>query len=262
MTARVVALYRYPVKSLTPEPRQSLSVAGGRIAGDRVLGFRFADTEEPDDEWSSKHKMLALVNTPGLARIALRFDDAALRLTLSLDGAVLADEALDDAGRRRLCEALAAYALSLPEGALDGHPERLPLRLVGDGKTPRYTDGPSGGVSLHSRASLDSLAGALSDDAVDERRFRSNIAIDGIDAWEEQAWLGREVRIGDVRFAVERGAIRCLATHANPDTGERDRPVLTTLTRAFEQEQPTFAVHMRPLAEGEIRVGDEVEVVN
>src|SRR5215212_7753482 len=68
--AQVAALYRYPVKSLSPESCDSLTVLSeGRIAGDRVLGFRFADTTEADEEWSRKTGMLALVNTPGLAAL-------------------------------------------------------------------------------------------------------------------------------------------------------------------------------------------------
>ena len=54
--------------------------------------------------------------------------------------------------------------------------------------------------------------------------------------------------------------VRCLATHANPASGERDLPVMTTLTHAFGQEKPTFAVAMTVLSAGELRVGDEVMV--
>jgi uncharacterized protein len=40
---RVAALYRYPVKGFTPEACETLTVLDeGRIAGDRVLGIRFA----------------------------------------------------------------------------------------------------------------------------------------------------------------------------------------------------------------------------
>ena len=43
---RVAALYRYPVKGFTPEECETLTVLDeGRIAGDRVLGIRFADNE-------------------------------------------------------------------------------------------------------------------------------------------------------------------------------------------------------------------------
>jgi uncharacterized protein YcbX len=54
--------------------------------------------------------------------------------------------------------------------------------------------------------------------------------------------------------------VRCLATQASPETGERDRPILTTLTRSFGQENPTFAIALVPEAAGAIRVGDEVVV--
>ena len=47
---RVVALYRYPVKGFTPERRDELVVQDdGRIAGDRVLAFRFADAATPEE---------------------------------------------------------------------------------------------------------------------------------------------------------------------------------------------------------------------
>jgi hypothetical protein len=48
------------------------------------LGVRFADTAEPDNAWSRKSGMLALINTPGLARLTIEFDERASRLRLSL----------------------------------------------------------------------------------------------------------------------------------------------------------------------------------
>src|SRR5215472_19000293 len=97
----VAALYRYPVKGFTPEACETLTVLDeGRIAGDRVLGLRFADTAAADEAWSKKTEMVALMNTPGLARLHLRFDEEALRLRLSLAGTVLVDEILNQAGRK------------------------------------------------------------------------------------------------------------------------------------------------------------------
>jgi uncharacterized protein len=54
---RVVALYRYPLKVLRPRSATRLTVLSeGRIAGHQVLGIRFADTEAPDDAWSSSEQ--------------------------------------------------------------------------------------------------------------------------------------------------------------------------------------------------------------
>ena len=259
----VVALYRYPVKGFTPEACDVLTVlAEGRIAGDRVLAFRFADSGIPDAAWSRKQACVVLMNTPGLARLKVRFDHRALRLRISLDGAVLADEALDDSGRKRLSAAIERYALALAENPLSGHPERLPLRLIGDGVTPRYQDNEGGQATLHGRESLAAVAAAIGDPALSEARFRSNIIVSGLAAWEEQNWVGRILRIGQVAFDVVRHKTRCLATHANPCTGERDRPVMPTLMKAFAQKEPTFAVGMVTRgAGGAVRVGDEVSLL-
>jgi len=261
---RVAALYRYPVKGFTPEECETLTVLDeGRIAGDRVLGIRFADTEAADDAWSKKTEMVALMNTPGLARLHMRFEEEALRLRISLASTVLADEVLNNEGRKRLATAVADYVLKLDENPLSGHPERLPLRVIGDGITPRYHDAEAGQVTLHGRGSLQALTAAFANAEGSELRFRSNIALEGLGAWEEQSWVGRKVRIGTVEFDVVRPKFRCLATHANPKTGERDLPILTTLTKVFGQEKPTFAVAMVPShAGGHIHVGDHVTLVD
>jgi uncharacterized protein YcbX len=258
----VVALYRYPLKGFTPEECNTLTVLDeGKISGDRVLGIRFADTQAADDAWSRKTGMLALVNTPGLARLQVSFEEKTLRLRISLESAVLVDEVLSPEGRKRIAAGLADYVLKLDENPLSGHPERLPLRVIGDGFAPRYHDDEAGRVTLHGRGSLQAFAAAVGTD-VSELRFRSNIAVDGLGAWEEQSWVGRKVRIGAVEFYVIKPKTRCLATHANPETGERDLPILTTLTQKIGQENPTFAVAMHPNgAGGQIHVRDQVMLV-
>ena len=260
---RVAALYRYPVKGFTPETPNTLTVLeSGRIAGDRALAFRFADSDLPESAWSKKYGFAVLVNAPGLARLDVRLDHQALRLSVHLDGRILVEDGLDPAGRTRIAEAIEYFVLSLPENPLAGHPERRPLRLIGDGVTPRYQDSEHGRITLHSTESVASLAQALRQSALDEVRFRSNITIDGVSAWEEQDWIGRNIRIGAVQFEVLRPKVRCLATHANPQTGERDLPVMQTLVRSFQQQEPTFAVALTTVGRGgEIHVGDTITVI-
>ena len=260
---RIVALYRYPVKGFTPEERETLAVRNeGRIVGDRALAFRFANAGMPDDAWSRKQECVVLMNTPGLARLEVRLDPKALRLRISLDGSVLEEAGLDDDGRSRLAAALADYVLKLDENPLSGHPERLPLKLVGDGITPRYQDNEGGQCTLHGRGSLTAVAIATGNPDFSEVRFRSNIAVGGLEAWEEQGWLGRRLRVGEVEFEVERRKTRCLATHANPRTGARDILVMPTLMKAFSQQQPTFAIGMVTRdTGGTIRLGDEVALI-
>src|SRR5687768_2624308 len=258
----VTALYRYPVKGFTPESCRTLTVLEeGRIAGDRALAFRFADSGLPDHAWSKKYGFAVLANTPGLARLDVRFDHAARKLRIALGDEVLAEAGLDDEGRTRLAAAVERYVLTLTENPLVDHPERRPLELIGDGATPRYQDSQRGEITLHSRESMAAVAKALRKPDLDAMRFRTNVVVDGLSAWEELDWIGCKVRIGEVELEATRPKTRCLATHANPATGERDIPVMQMLVRAFEQQQPTFAVALVTSGRGgEIRVGDEVAV--
>lgn len=265
---RVTALYRHPVKGLTPESCAAITVrADGRVEGDRALAFLLGDApaEAPrqaaGDGWWPKANMLALVNTPALARLTLRYDEAIRRVSISLDGALLVEDTLDVTGRLRIAEAVGAWAREQDEHPGLERPGRLPLRLIGDGVTARYQDNDTGNVTLHSRGSLQALAAAIGDPALDERRFRSNIVLEGLEAWGEFGWAGGAVRIGAVTFDVLRPAVRCLATHASPSEGVRDHDVMATLVRVFGHERPSFAVHMYPRNGGVIRLGDGVEVV-
>lgn len=266
----VAALYRYPVKGFTPESHESLFVRpDGRIEGDRVLAFRFADATEPlirdGLNYWPKTEGLAMQDFPGIGPLQLRFDMAQQRLHIQHNGDVIVDAALDERGRALICDRVGAYVLETPEGERLREPGRLPLALIGDGRTAQFQDRPLGFISVHGRGSVLALGEALGLE-VDERRFRSNVAIDGLAPWDELGWAGR-VRIGEAEFRVSHHIVRCLATHANPDTGERDAPVLTTLTRAFGQEQPTLGTLLLPTGEtaergATIRVGDEVEALD
>lgn len=257
--AKVAALYRYPVKGFTPESVERLTVLpGGRVAGDRVLNFRFANAPVADTAWCRKYHGVVLANTPGLARLNLRFDERRHRLTIYSGNKLLADGSLDEAGRGRVVDAITGFVLSLDDNPLQGQPERLPLKLVGDGTTPHYQDNEAGQVTLHSRESLASVGVAIGDTNLNELRFRHNIVIDGVAAWEEQSWVGGRLRVGEVAFETVVPKVRCLATHANPLTGERDLQVMQLLMKMFAQREPTFGVGMLSEAGGEIKVGDTV----
>ncbi|MDH4151291.1 MAG: MOSC domain-containing protein [Betaproteobacteria bacterium] len=261
---RVSALYRYPLKGFTPEHCESLTVLPeGRAAGDRVLALRFADAPVADYQWCRKYEGVVLANTPGLARLTTLFDHQQRQLKITAGGSVLVEAVLDDAGRQCIVAALTEYVCALDENPLRGHPERLPLKLIGDGVTPRYQDNEAGQVTLHSRATIASAATALGVPLLSEYRFRSNIAIEGVDAWAEQEWLGHRIRIGGVEFDVVKPKVRCLATHANPQTGERDLKVMHGLMSSFAQKEPTLGVGMLTHgAGGDIRVGDAVEILS
>jgi uncharacterized protein YcbX len=133
------------------------------------------------------------------------------------------------------------------------------LRLVRP-EAPAVDRGRRAAVSLVSTASLRRLseqAGA----AVDPRRFRMLIEVDGLRAHEEDALVGRRVRIGDALVGFGGHVGRCLVTTRNPDSGVVDLPTLELLSyrRELETTEPlAFGVWGRVLSAGWVRVGDSL----
>ena len=261
----VVALYRYPVKGLTPEPCDELTVLdSGAVAGDRVLALLPADDDgEPDrGTWWNPKRFIALKTTPELTRLEVRFDADAATLRATLDGELLVEAGLDHEGRERIGAALTEFVRGLDRSPLRGHPEREPLRLVGDPARPAYADHVSRHISVIGRSSLEALAQAMGSE-IDERRFRGNVMVEGTAPWEEFGWAGRRLRIGAMEFEVQQPIVRCVVTHANPDSGERDLDVMNTLTQVFGHEQPLMGVLAVPAAGGgPLELGDEVAVID
>jgi hypothetical protein len=147
--------------------------------------------------------------------------------------------------------------------ALSGFVSR-PLRLVRTDDAGEAVDRASdGAVTLLGVASLERLAGAAGiDGAVDGRRFRMNFGVAGLQPHEEDGWIGRPVRIGEVVVTPLGNVGRCAVTTQDPETGVPDLDTLGTL-KAYRDDVPTteplpFGVHAAVLEPGRVRIGDEV----
>lgn len=93
---------------------------------------------------------------------------------------------------------------------------------------------------------------------IDHRRLRPNILIADVPELEERQWPGRVLAIGNVRIRTEKLRSRCVMTTFHPDTQEQDPSVLQRIVRELDG---TTALDSSVIAEGNIRVGDRVEIV-
>jgi uncharacterized protein YcbX len=92
----------------------------------------------------------------------------------------------------------------------------------------------------------------------DPRRFRMTITIDGVDAWEEHGWGGRELAVGDAVLRVTAPVPRCVVTTRDPEDGRRDLPTLKALAQLRGKDDVTFGVWCEVVAPGRVRRGDAV----
>ena len=112
--------------------------------------------------------------------------------------------------------------------ALESYAGR-PVRIV---RCDRVGGTRSGNpASLVSQGSLRELARNAGTEAIDARRFRMLIELDGDVAHEEDDWIDRRVTIGDAILRITKRDARCAITTQDPDTGVRDFDALREIIR-------------------------------
>lgn len=253
-SARITALYRYPVKGLSPEKMESADVSAGDYwPGDRLFAIENGptgfDPTRPDQR--PKIWFLMLMRHEALARLKTRFDDGNGTLSIEGDGV---EPLCSDIGSESGRSEIEAFFTHYMGEALRGAP-----RLLSASDRFRFTDSRSGFVSLINRASVDALA-ALINAPVDPLRFRGNIYVEGLPPHTELDWPAgtRLVAPGGVVFEVVKRIGRCAATNVDPATGQRDLEIPRALMEAYGHTD--CGVYLRILAGGRVAARDDLEI--
>jgi MOSC domain-containing protein len=254
MAAHVVRISVAPVKSLGLVHPDEVMLERGGVVGNRRFWLR----DETGRLFNGKR-------TGALQQIRPAWDEDTRRLVLVFPDGERADGVVELGDE----VATEMYGYRLPSRKVHGPWQEAisefagrPLELLwaDDGAVDR-TQWPGGGmVSLVSRGSLERLrAEAGVEGEVDGRRFRMLFEIDGVDAHEEDSWIGGEVQIGEATVVFNGDIGRCVVTSRDPDTGVSDLPTLETLA-AYRPEGRTeplpFGVYGAVLVPGRVRVGD------
>jgi uncharacterized protein YcbX len=248
---RIAALYRYPVKGLTPEPLDRVRLTPGEtFPNDRAYAIENGpsgfDPAEP--RHLPKANFLMLMRNERLAGLDARFDDATATLTLRRDGQVVAEGNLaTEAGRH----AIEAFFDDFAADELRG-PSKV-LRVTGFS----FSDVPEKVVSLINLESVRDLGARLGTE-VNPLRFRGNIHVEGLPAWAELDLVGKRVTAGDVILEGMDRIVRCAATNVNPETAERDLAIPRSLLELYGHGD--CGAYLRVIAGGELRVGETLEV--
>jgi hypothetical protein len=259
MTATIAALYRYPVKGLSPEPLERIGLASGKcLPQDRRFALALPSTEfDPArPKWLAKTHFAMLMRDEKLAQLHTRFDAASGMFSAVRGGDSLIEARLTEPDGQR---AVAAFFTRFLDGVVPG-----PLRIVeapghafADAR-PKPNAATDQYVSLINRASIAALEASLGA-AVDPLRFRANVYFDGPPAWAELDWLGRHIRVGEARLRVIAAITRCAATAVNPATAERDLDVVAGLQRHFGHN--LMGIYAEVASGGEIACGDSLAPV-
>ena len=244
MTGRITDILRYPIKSHGREAVARVALTAGQtLPWDRLWAVAHDASDADGSEWAPCRNFTRGAKVPGLQAMDAKLDEATETVTLTH-----------------------------PElGTLRFHPDTEGDKLV-DWTRPLIPENravSARGVRAATRGMTDSafpsvtLCNMASHRAVSQRigrdlsihRWRGNIWFDGLAPWEEFDWIDREVRIGTAIVVPRERTGRCLATHANPETGARDADILAALDSWDHRD---FSVMAEIIDSGEIAVGDKI----
>jgi uncharacterized protein len=251
-SATIAALYRYPVKGLTPEKLGAVHLErGATFPHDRAFAVENGPSGfDPDDpRWLPKVKFLCWMKNPKVAQLDARFDDASGVLAIRSGSGAAEGDLRTDEGRGAIEAFLSDFM---------GDEQRGPLHVL-SAPDHSFSDVARKVVSfinLASAADLGNLLGAL----VDPLRFRGNVHLDGLDPWVEAQWIGRRFRLGEAEFKAVKPIQRCLATHVDPNRGVRDLDIMGTIRDS--RGDLDCGIYAEVITAGTIRPGDRLEFVD
>jgi uncharacterized protein YcbX len=249
---RIETIYRYPVKGLTAEALEDVTLTPGEtLPEDRR--FALAQGDAPFDltapTWLPKRNFGCLMVNAKLALVHSAFDARTGDLLLRIPGQapLLASTRTED-GRTAIAAALTTFMGEEARG------------------TPRFVEAPGHSfsdvakkvVSIIGLSSLHALerAGGM---ALDPLRFRANVYVSGGSPWAEFDWMGQEIQLGQAKLRVVKRIVRCPATEVNPATGERDAQPPRWLRTHFKHTD--LGVYAEVIEGGRVAVGDALEAL-
>jgi MOSC domain-containing protein len=252
LSARLQAIYRYPVKGLSGEPlARTRLVPGETIPADR----RFAIENGPSGfdaaapAYFPKIRFLMLMRNERLARLESRYHDATDLLVIREGGREVArGDLATPEGRKAIEDFFAAYCAADLRGP--------PKLLHAPGHS--FSDVARKVVSIINLASVAAVENAVGA-PVHPLRFRANLYVEGWPAWHEFGLVGRTISIGSsARLKIVKRIERCAATNVDPETGLRDLSIPQTLSRTFGHLD--CGVYGEVISAGDIMVGDHLTV--
>jgi uncharacterized protein len=220
VVGRVLALWRYPVKSMAAEALESVEVGWAGFAGDRRWAFVRGDVPRSGFPWMTIREDAAMLShvprfvepeRPDKSRVMVRTPDGSEH------------DVIDVAA------SMGVRAIKQDRGVFDA----MPLSLI----------------TTESIKQLSSLTGR----ELEPQRFRPNLLVESDE--REDAWVGRNLRIGDMAMRVDQRDDRCVIITIDPVSRERDPAVLRTLAR---ERSNCIGVYGSCVEPGRVAVGDAV----
>lgn len=228
VVGRVVALWRYPVKSMAGEGLAEADISWHGVAGDRRWAFVREGLERSGFPWLTIRERADMWHYEPSFEDPARPDASKTLVTTP--------------GGRRLDVVDPELAAELGHGA----------RVIKQNRGV-FDAAPLSLITTQTVAHVDEWL----DLGLEPRRFRPNLLVEATsgEPFEEDAWVGSVLRVGGVSLRLDQRDSRCVIVNTDPVSGERDPAVLKALAQRRESCAGVYGSTVEP---GRIAVGDPV----
>ena len=259
MSTTISSINYCPVKSVSFQSIDSCEIKKDiGILGDRIFAFsKNLDQDQvelfeksPEDRKGKWNKILTLKNSPVLNKYNFLLKQNKLTLTfkkkeiLEVDVNILSE-------KQKLSNKLTELESSLKQ----------PIILMQNKDFPFFDTTISNkvdfinSVSLLNNQSINDFQKKIGK-TVEMSRFRGNICIDGLKAWEERNWIGKVIKINDISFKVEKNIPRCVAINLKHKTDNNSLNLLQLLKKNYNHFD--MGIYLTPLNDGKINISDQI----
>jgi uncharacterized protein YcbX len=263
----VVALWRYPVKSMMGEELNAADLTQRGLLGDRAYALvdrstgKVVSAKNPR-KWSKLFDFrAAFIEAPRSGQkippVRITLPNGTIATTEQSD----LEQALSDVlGREVTLATTAPETPSLEEywPDLDGLAHR---ETVTDESMPAGTFFDLAVIHVLTTATIDRLRELYPQGRFEVRRFRPNIVVEpdsGAKGFVENDWIGHTLALGDeVRLSITGPCPRCVMTTLPQGDLPRDPGILRT---AAQHNQVNVGVYANVVRGGTIRRGDPVRL--
>ena len=261
MNCTISSIHYCPVKSVSFQSVDSCKIKKNiGIIGDRIFAFSKGLDENkvklfeksPEERKGKWNKILTLKNSPVLNKYNFIFKDNNLTLTFE-DKEILTIDINQISEREELANKIVELENSLKE----------PIVLMKNKEFPFFDTSVSNKVDFTNSISLLNIQ-SINDfqNKIDKKfeisRFRGNIYVDGITAWEERNWIGKIIKIKNFSFKVEKNIPRCVAINLKPKTDDNSLNLLKSLKKTYNHFD--MGIYLTSLDDGKIEIGNKIEV--
>lgn len=250
----VSSIHFSPIKSLSFQSintaiiKKDIGFEEDRIfAFSRAIDMSLANTIEKDPSERELIHFLTLKNSPALNKYVFKFENG--MISISEGNKEISTHPIED--KEAISKEISKLEPNLPD----------PIYFLKNELFPFYdttnSSSVSNTISLINLNSIKDFNQKINKE-IEFQRFRGNIYIKNIDAFEERNWINKTIKINEAEFKVLKHIPRCSATNLKVNSDQADINLPNELKKVYGHMD--MGIYLYPLNNGKISVNDELNI--